>query len=91
MQSKLYYVYILSSISGVLYIEITSDLRKRVWEHNQELIEGFTKKYKVKKLVYYEVTEDVRIAIEREKQLTKWHREKKIALIENMNPNWKDL
>lgn len=91
MQSKQYYVYILSSISGVLYIGFTNDLKRRVWEHKQGLVEGFTKKYNVKKLVYYEITEDARVAIEREKQLKKWRREKKVALIEKMNPQWKDL
>ena len=91
MQSKEYYVYILSSISGVLYIGVTNNLKRRVWEHKQGLIDGFTKKYHVKKLVYYEVTSDVQVAIEREKQFKKWRREKKIALIESMNLLWKDL
>ncbi|MDW7679169.1 MAG: GIY-YIG nuclease family protein [bacterium] len=91
MQSKQYYVYILSSISGVLYIGITNNIKRRVWEHRQGLIKGFTKKYHVKKLVYYEVTNDVHVAIVREKQIKKWRREKKIALIESINLSWKDL
>ena len=91
MQPKQYYVYILSSISGVLYIGVTNNLKRRVWEHKQGLTVGFTKKYHVKKLVYYEATSDVRVAIEREKQLKKWRREKKVALIESMNLPWKDL
>ena len=91
LQSKQYYVYILSSISGVLYIGFTNDLKRRVWEHKQGLVEGFTKKYNVKKMVYYEITEDALVAIEREKQLKKWRREKKFALIEKMNPQWRDL
>ncbi len=91
MQNKQYYVYILSSISGVLYIGMTNNLKRRIWEHKQGLIEGFTKKYNEKKLVYYEITTDVLAAIEREKQVKKWRREKKVALIESMNPLWKDL
>ncbi len=91
MQSKKYYVYILFSISGVLYIGFTNDLKRRIWEHKQGSVEGFTKKYNVKKLVYYEITEAARVAIEREKQLKKWRREKKVSLIEKMNPHWKDL
>ncbi len=89
---KDYYVYILSSKrNGTLYIGITSDLKKRVFEHKHDLIEGFTKKYKVHDLVYYEQTIDVRSAIEREKQLKKWKRKWKLELIEKMNPEWKDL
>ena len=88
---KQYYVYILSSASKVLYIGVTSDLAKRVYEHKQGEVEGFTKKYKVKRLVYYEVTNDVNGAIQREKQLKAWRREKKVKLIETMNPDWMDL
>ena len=91
MEAKQYYAYILASISGVHYIGMTNDLKRRVWEHKQGLIEGFTQKYHVKKLVYYEVTGDVRTAIEREKQLKKRRREKKVVLIESMNPHWMDL
>ena len=87
-----YYVYILASKrNGTLYIGVTNDLIRRVYEHKNGLIEGFTKKYSVKKLVYYEQTNDVREAILREKRLKKWNRDWKIKLIEKMNPDWKDL
>ncbi|MFH1552510.1 MAG: GIY-YIG nuclease family protein [Candidatus Omnitrophota bacterium] len=88
---KQYYVYIMSSYSRVLYIGVTSDLVKRMYEHKNELIEGFTKKYKTKNLVYYEITNDVESAITREKQLKRWRREKKLRLIATMNPRWEDL
>ena len=88
---KQYYVYILSSVSKVIYIGVTSDLAKRVYEHKQGEVDGFTKKYKVKSLAYYEVTNDVNGAIQREKQLKAWRREKKVKLIETMNPDWTDL
>ncbi len=91
MESKQYFVYILASISKVLYIGVTNDLQRRVLEHKDEKVEGFTKKYKAKKLVYFEMTDDVYAALNREKQLKKWRREKKIDLIESMNPSWKDL
>jgi putative endonuclease len=81
----------MSSESGVLYIGVTSDLIKRVHEHKNEMIDGFSKKYKTKKLVYYEITTDVLSAIEREKQLKKWRREKKETLISKKNPERKDL
>lgn len=86
-----YYVYIASSISKKIYIGVTNDLKRRMYEHKNDLTEGFTKKYKIKKLVYYEETNDIRCAIEREKQLKKWRREKKIKLIEKNNFQWKDL
>jgi putative endonuclease len=70
---------------------VTNNLEKRVYEHKQKLIEGFTKKYNTTMLVYYEGTNDVRTAIAREKQIKGWRRSKKIALIESMNPQWKDL
>lgn len=88
---KQYCVYILSSISGVLYIGVTGDLKKRVYQHKHKAVDGFTKKYNVDKLVYFEQTEDVMSALEREKQLKKWTRIKKINLIEKMNQEWKDL
>jgi len=85
-------VYILASKkNGTLYIGVTSDLRKRVWEHQNQLVDGFTKKYKVNRLVYYEVHDNPRSAIEREKRLKKWRREWKIKLIEKQNPGWDDL
>jgi putative endonuclease len=81
----------MSSISRVLYIGITGNLSKRVWEHKNKLVEGFTKKYNTNKLVYFEQTENVMSAIAREKQLKNWNRQKKIKLIEKINPEWKDL
>jgi putative endonuclease len=89
---KFYYVYILASKPwGTIYVGMTDDLIRRVLEHKQGLIPGFTKIYGVKMLVYYEQTELVLSAITREKQLKKWKREWKIRLIESMNPEWKDL
>jgi len=88
---KQYYVYIMGSHSGVLYIGETNDLVKRVYDHKEGLIEGFTKQYKIKKLMYYEATGDVMSAIEREKQLKRWRREKKEMLIDSINPQRKDL
>lgn len=78
---KQYYVYIMSSISGVLYVGITSNLKRRVNEHKEGLIKGFTKRYRVKKLVYHESTTDVEVALNREKEIKKWGREKKLALV----------
>ena len=87
-----YYVYILASKkNGTLYIGVTSNLVKRIYEHKNELAEGFTKKYSVHKLVYFEITESVESAIAREKQLKKWNRAWKIRLIEKTNPEWLDL
>ena len=89
---KGYYIYILASKkNGTLYIGVTSDLIKRVYEHKNDLIDGFTKKYKVHNLVYYETTDDITSAITREKQLKKWNRAWKIDLIEKKNTEWKDL
>ena len=76
---------------GTLYTGVTSNLPKRIYEHKNHLIDGFTKKYNVDKLGYYESCDDIRTAIEREKQIKGGSRKKKIALIENMNPNWRDL
>jgi putative endonuclease len=80
-----------SKKSGTLYIGITENLVRRVFEHKNNLIEGFTQKYNVHLLVYYEMTNDVETAILREKQLKKWERKWKLSLIEKMNPWWKDL
>ena len=88
----MYFVYILSNWDdSVLYIGVTSNLPRRLYEHQNGLADGFTKKYNVHKLVYYEYTNDVYSALSREKQLKKWNRTKKIALIEKMNPHWFDL
>ena len=89
---KTYYVYILASKrNGTLYTGITNDLARRVIEHKSGLIKGFTKKYSVNKLVYFESTNDVNAAILREKRLKKWKRQWKTGLIEKSNPDWKDL
>ena len=87
-----YYVYILASKrNGTLYIGVTNNLARRIYEHENGLIEGFTKKYNVKILVYYEIHYEIKNAIQREKQLKKWNRKWKIELIEKMNYEWKDL
>ena len=89
---KTYYIYIFASKrNGTLYIGITNDLTRRVFEHKTGLINGFAKKYSVNKLVYFESTNDVNAAILREKRLKKWKRQWKIELIEKSNPDWKDL
>ncbi len=89
---KQYYVYILTNkTNNVLYIGVTNDLVRRMYEHKNKLVEGFTKKYNLKKLVYFEATDDVKSAITREKQLKNWHRDWKINLINEQNPDWKDL
>ena len=89
---KSYYVYILASKrNGTLYIGVTNDLIKRIYEHKNDLVEGFTKKYQVHQLVYYEETSDIQSAITREKQMKKWNRKWKLELIESTNPEWKDL
>jgi putative endonuclease len=80
-----------SKKNGTIYIGMTNDLIKRVYAHKNDLVEGFTKKYGVHQLVYYEKTEEAKSAIQREKQLKKWNRSWKIELIEKMNPEWKDL
>jgi Predicted endonuclease containing a URI domain len=89
---KNYFVYILASKrNGTLYIGVTNNLERRMYEHKNKLIGGFTKKYSVDKLVHYEMTNDVRSAIQREKQLKKRNRKWKLELIEKENPEWKDL
>jgi putative endonuclease len=89
---KTYYVYILASKrNGTLYIGVTNDLIRRIYEHKDNLVPGFTDKYGVHKLVYYERVDDIQSAIEREKQLEKWSRRWKLQLIESANPYWKDL
>ncbi len=89
---KTYYVYILASKrNGTLYIGVTNDPLKRVYEHKKNLIEGFTSKYQVHQLVYYETASEVTAVLRREKQLEKWKRAWKIELIEKNNPQWKDL
>ncbi|OGW82219.1 MAG: GIY-YIG nuclease [Omnitrophica bacterium RIFCSPLOWO2_12_FULL_44_17] len=88
----MYFVYILANKkNGTLYIGVTSELKKRIYEHKEKLVDGFTKKYGVDKLVYYEQTDDIKEAILREKQLKKWRRDWKIQLIEEQNSKWEDL
>jgi len=90
--NKLPAVYILANKrNGTLYIGVTSDLIKRVWEHKQGIVEGFTKKYDVHRLVWYELHESMESAIVREKRLKEWKRNWKLELIESMNPAWQDL
>jgi putative endonuclease len=88
---KQYYVYIMTNGSRTLYTGVTDDLVRRVYEHKNKLIEGFTKRYNITRLIHYEVTSDVQAAIQREKQIKGWLRKKKIALIEAANPGWQDL
>ena len=88
----MFYIYILSSQNNnVLYVGVTNDLKRRVIEHKKAIVDGFTKKYHVNKLVYYETFSTSMEAIRREKQLKGWIRNKKIALINSMNPEWEDL
>jgi putative endonuclease len=87
----LYHIYILANPSGVLYTGVTNHLERRVAQHKQKLQSGFTKKYEVVRLVYFEPYGDIRNAIRREKQIKRWRREKKLALIRNVNPKFLDL
>ena len=90
--TRTYFIYILASKrNGTLYIGITNDLRRRIYEHKNNFINGFTQKYDIHQLVYYEETSDIKSAIQREKRLKKWNRKWKIELIEKENPNWNDL
>ncbi len=91
MKMREYYVYIIGSDRGVIYTGVTNDLERRLYEHKHGLVEGFAKKYNCKKLLYFEDTDDISAAIEREKQIKGWVRRKKVALIESENPEWKDL
>ncbi len=88
---KHYYVYIMTNKSKTLYTGVTNNLERRVYEHKNKLVAGFTSKYNTTKLVHYEETNDVQEALAREKQIKGWLRSKKIALIEVENPEWKDL
>jgi putative endonuclease len=91
MNSSGYFVYIMASKSRRLYIGVTNNLERRVFEHKSKLVESFTAKYNIDRLVYFAETGDVMAAMEREKQLKGWLREKKIALIESENPTWADI
>src|SRR5260370_22835899 len=90
-ERRTYCMYIMGSLSGTLYIGMTGNLQKRVFEHKFHRIEGFTDQYQVERLLYWESFDDVQKAINREKQLKGWRRSKKIALIESLNPHWLDL
>jgi putative endonuclease len=88
---KTYYVYIMTNNSRTLYTGVTSDLIRRVFQHKHKLLPGFTQKYNLKRLVYYETCGDVRAAIQREKQIKGWVRSKKVALVLSVNHAWRDL
>ena len=86
-----YYVYIMTNHSGTLYTGVTNDLERRIAEHRAGIEKGFASTYKINRLMYYEVTTDIRAAIAREKQIKSWRRSKKVELIRARNPRWKDL
>ena len=89
---KEYYVYLVTTYNNkVMYVGITNNLARRIYEHKNKLVDGFTKKYNISKLVYFEHTSDVLSAIAREKEIKKWRREKKNKLVNAANPEWKDL
>ena len=81
----------MTNFRGTLYTGVTSDLTRRVYEHGNKLVDGFTKRYNISQLVYYESTEDVNAAIARERQIKGWRRSRKVVLVESMNPSWADL
>ncbi len=89
--TKIYYVYIMTNQSRTLYVGITNNIRKRVWQHRTGLVEGFTNRYKIDTLVYVESLNDAISAIEREKQIKRWRRDKKLRLIAQSNPDWLDI
>ena len=88
---RTFFVYIMTNRSGTLYVGVTNNLERRVFEHRNKLVPGFTTRYRIDTLVFFETTDDVRAAIEREKQIKGWSRRKKILLINRMNPSWRDL
>lgn len=88
---KEYYVYIMTNLSGTLYVGVTNDLQRRVYQHKHGLVPGFTVRYRIGRLVYWEATGEVQAAIGPEKQIKGWLRRKKVALVESMNPRWADL
>ena len=91
MTERHFFVYMLSSRSRRIYVGVTNDLERRLFEHKSKLVDGFAKQYHIDRLVYFEQTTDVLSAITREKQIKSWSRKKKIALIETINPTWEDL
>jgi len=88
---KSYWVYIMTNRTHTLYVGMTNDIERRVYEHRNHLVPGFTSRYAIDRLVYAEETDDVAAAIEREQQIKSWRRSKKVALIESANPKWRDL
>ncbi len=86
-----YYVYIMTSASGTLYTGVTNRLTRRVYQHKTKSLRGFTSRYKINQLVYYETMGNIKLAIKREKQIKGWLREKKVKLINSLNPEWRDL
>ncbi len=91
MHERQYFVYIMANKGGVLYVGVTNNLETRIYQHKHKRLGGFTKRYNITMLVYFEATTDVLTAIAREKQIKGWRRSKKIALIESMNTDWRDL
>jgi len=91
LTNKTFYVYIMESETGTLYVGMTNDIKRRVYEHKHHLIPGFTEKYKVERLLYVETVNDSVSAIKREKQIKAWRREKKVSLIDSINPKWNDI
>ena len=91
MEEQAYIYFMSNRYNKVLYVGITSNLIKRVWEHKNKVVDGFTKRYNLNKLVYYEIYDDIETAINREKQIKSWPRKKKIVLINAFNPSWDDL
>ena len=88
---RTYYVYIMTNIARTLYVGVTNDLQRRVFEHKNSLVPGFTSRYGLVRLVHFEATDDVTAAIAREKQIKGWFRSRKVALVESENPQWQDL
>jgi putative endonuclease len=91
LKIKTYYVYILSSLTGTLYIGVTNDLNRRLWEHKHKLVKGFTERYNIDRLMFYQEFSQIEEAIEIEKKIKKWGRKKKIDLIKTINPDFRDL
>ena len=91
MSVNVYYVYIITNKRGTLYVGVTNNLYRRMYEHKNKLIDGFSKRYNIDRLLYYEITNDILSAIAREKEIKGWKRKKKIALIKRNNPEFKDL
>jgi len=88
---KRYWVYVMTNRTGTLYVGVTNNLQRRVWEHRNRLVPGFTSRYAIDRLVYAEETNDVTAAIQRKKEIKQWRRSKKETLIESTNPGWRDL